>query len=149
LLVPLHSQGWVAVSVVGNVSGGGNSRHGFDQLANSVDARIPFFIKFLFVNLQPCFKRSQAADDFFLADFHGTANSAFARAAIQQSGFDKVFAAQQTTARPIVPCLGSNTCRSFGGVERCQREECQRRRHATESLFEIFTCCSVFTESLV
>src|SRR5579859_4782085 len=75
ILVPGYFQRGVTVSVVGNINAGSDARNSFDEFGNAIDACVPFVVKFLWVNLQPGFHRSQGADYFFLADFHRAANS--------------------------------------------------------------------------
>src|SRR5579862_5464711 len=53
LLVPLHSQRWITISIIGYKSAGGHPWYGINQLADSVDASVPLLVKFLFVDLQP------------------------------------------------------------------------------------------------
>ena len=73
----------------------GHAWHDVHQLADTIYAGIPLGVKLLLIQLQPGFQRGQAADDFFFPHFHRPAYGSFARAAIQERGFDQVLSAEK------------------------------------------------------
>src|SRR5271157_2388941 len=77
-----YPQGWIAVAVVRDECVCLHSWHRLHQFSNSIQSAVPLCVEFLLIQLQPCFKCSETADDFFFADFHRTANSSLPGAAI-------------------------------------------------------------------
>ena len=59
LLVPRDAQGRIAIAIVRNVDFRLNSRHGFNELCDAINAAVPFVVKFFGIGIQPGFDRSQ------------------------------------------------------------------------------------------
>ena len=90
-LIPGNFQRGIAVSIVGNVNAGSDTRNSFDEFRNAIHARVPFVVEFFRIDFQPGLNGGQSADHFFLADFHRTADGPFPGSGVAHGGFDQIF----------------------------------------------------------
>src|SRR5262249_47417791 len=93
-LVPADGQCWVAVAFRWYVNIAADSRNHFHELSDSSYALGSLVVELLQVDSRPRFDSGQDADDFFLANLHGTTNRTFPRTAVGQCCLDQVFASQ-------------------------------------------------------
>jgi len=93
LFVPGYAQSRVAVSFFRDINRARYPRDGLNQLGDTLNARVPFAIQCLHIDLLPCLDGSQHANDLFFAHLHGSAHGTFPRIRVRKGSVDEIFSA--------------------------------------------------------